>query len=462
VTQVEPVGGPDTEERPTWREALEADPLNLASHRQWDDDAPRPEGQSARADLIRMVAAVVAVVGLGYAAGYGETVLLVLALIACIVAHEFGHYITAKRAGVKVTEFFVGFGPRLWSIKRGETEYGVKALPLGGYCRIIGMNNLEEVDPADEARTYRQAPLWRRLSIDVAGSAMHFLIALVVLFAMFFWTGDNHYLPLSSVPASNPVVEIDGLVGGPSPAQEAGFHIGDRIVAVDGHHFASWTALTTYIQAHAGTPLNVTVNRSGRLLQLHPTPVNLNRVKVAGANPPTGSGPNATPHGFIGIGISQIVHSGLGASISHAGGAFVQNTAYTFDALGHLVSLKGASSYVHMLTSQKAADNTTNSVRFESPVGVVRMLHQAGQSGLPTVLWLIVLINIFVGIFNLLPIFPLDGGRVVVALYEGARSRRRPYRVDIAKLLPIFYAGLVLILFIGLSSLFLDLRDLIA
>jgi membrane-associated protease RseP (regulator of RpoE activity) len=463
VTQVEPAGDRDTEDRATWRETLEADPLGLASHRQWEDDRPRPEGQSARADLIRMAVAIVAVVGLGYAAGYGETVLLVLALIACIVAHEFGHYLAAKRAGVKVTEFFVGFGPRLWSIRRGETEYGVKALPLGGYCRIIGMNNLEEVDPADEARTYRHAPLWRRLSIDLAGSAMHFLIAFVVLFAMFFWTGDNgHYFSPSSVPASNPVVEIDGLVGGPSPAQEAGFHIGDRIVAVDGQRFTSWASVGAYIRAHAGTTLNVTVNRDGHLLQLHPTPVNLDKVKAAGAGAPTGNGPKAPPYGFIGIGISQTVHSGLGASISHAGGAFVQNTAYTFDALGHLVSLKGASSYVHMLTSQKAADSTTNSVRFASPVGVVRLLHQAGQSGLPTVLWLIAVINIFIGIFNLLPIFPLDGGRVVVALYEGARSRRRPYRVDIAKLLPLFYAGLVLILFIGLSSLFLDLRDLIA
>jgi membrane-associated protease RseP (regulator of RpoE activity) len=92
----------------------------------------------------------------------------------------------------------------------------------------------------------------------------------------------------------------------------------------------------------------------------------------------------------------------------------------------------------------------------------VRILHQAGQSGLPSVLWILALINIFIGIFNLLPIFPLDGGRVVVALYEGARSWRRPYRVDMAKLLPVLYVGLVVILFLGASALFLDLRDLVA
>ena len=116
-----------------------------------------------------------------------------------------------------------------------------------------------------------------------------------------------------------------------------------------------------------------------------------------------------------------------------------------------------------MLSSQKAADNPSpNAVRFESPVGIVRLLHQAGQSGLATVLWLVAVINLSLGIFNLLPFFPLDGGHVVVALYEGVRSRRRrPYHADVAKLLPLFYLGLGLIVFLGASALFLDLRDLV-
>jgi membrane-associated protease RseP (regulator of RpoE activity) len=458
VTQLDRSGEQGTGDRPTWREALEADPLGLASHRQWDQVLPGPGDAPHRADLLRLALAIAALIGFGFAAGYGETVLLVLVLIGCIVAHEFGHYLTAKAGHIKVTEFFVGFGPRLWSIKRGETEYGVKALPLGGYCRIVGMNNLEQVDPVDELRTYRQAPLLRRLSIDVAGSAMHFLIALVVLFSMFFWVGDQGDY-LTAPLASYQIAEISRLSTGLSPAEVAGFHLGDRILSIDGHHFDSWTSMGTYIKAHPGKRLDVVVERDGRDLELYPVPVKADTVKVVGDQVlPSGSA------GFIGIGAGEapVVHSGFTASISHAGGAFVQDGAETFDVFGHLVTLKGASSYLHMLTSKKAADSPNNSVRFESPVGVVRILHQAGQSGLSTVLWLIALINIFIGIFNLLPIFPLDGGRVVVALYEGVRSRRRPYRADIAKLLPIFYVGLALILFIGASSLFLDLRDLIS
>jgi membrane-associated protease RseP (regulator of RpoE activity) len=457
VTQVEPDSAtPDG--RTGWREAIESDPLGLATHRHGEDADSGPQ-PSNRRELARLAIAVAALIGVGFAAGYGETVLVILALVACIVAHEAGHFVAARRGGVKVTEFFVGFGPRVWSVRKGETEYGVKALPLGGYCRIIGMNNLDPVAPEDEARSYRSASLGRRLLIDVAGSATHFAIALAILFTMFFWTGDNgNYF--TNVPASNPIVDISRLSTGDSPAERAGFLVGDRILAIDGRTFSSWQAMGDYIRAHAGVRLAVTVDRAGRIMHLYPVPVNLDAVKVLGPGAPSGGSPRGPPVGFIGIGVSPIVHSGFVASVTATGGASVHAVATTFRALGSLVSFHGISSYAHMLTSQNAADNTSGSVRFESPVGVVRIINQARQSGLGTVLWIVALINIFIGIFNLLPIFPLDGARVAVALYEGVRSRKRPYRVDMAKLLPAMYLGLAVIMFIGVSSLFLDLRDL--
>ena len=436
------------------------DPLGLASHRRWDgaEAGDAPPG-SARASALRLVAVIAAVLAVSYAAGVGETVLLVLALIVCIVLHELGHFVMAKAAGIKVTEFFAGFGPTLWSVRRGETVYGVKGIPLGGYCRIIGMHNLEEVDPADEARTYRQQPLWRRLSVAVAGSAMHFAIALVVLFSMFFWTGDTSgYL---AAPAGSPIVAIDGLASGPSPAQRAGFHLGARIVSIDGRRFAGASAQTAYIRALPGRPLTVVVSRHGSDVTLRATPVNLQDVRVAGAS--GGSVPVAhRPTGFLGIESSGIVRSSFTASVSEAGGAFVHFSALTLDAFGRLLTFHGVTSYVHMLSSKKAADSVSGGgVRFESPVGVVTMFHTAAADGLATVLWLLALVNLSIGLFNLVPLLPLDGGHVVIALYEGVRSRRRQYHADVAKLLPLFYLAIGAIVFLGASSLFLDLRDLV-
>jgi membrane-associated protease RseP (regulator of RpoE activity) len=442
-----------------WRDAVSDDPLGLARHFEPSriEDAPRPPG-SSRWALARLAGTLAAIGALGALAHVEETVLLVLAFFACIVAHELGHYLTAKWAGIKVTEFFVGFGPRLWSIRRGETEYGVKALPLGGYCRIVGMHNLDQVEAADEPRTYRQARLWRRLSVATAGSAMHFLIAVCLLFAMFFWTGDNgNYL--TDLPATAPIVAIDALTTGQSPAAEAGFNVGDRIVAIDGRTFASYDVMRSYIESRPGRRLDVTVRRQGHLVELHPVPVNLADVRVAG---PDGSALATTkPTGFLGIEVSGTIHSSLGASISEAGGAWVHVASLTLDAFGRLLTFHGISAYVHNLTSQKAADNPDNQVRFESPVGVVRLFHQAGQVGISTELWLLAVINISLGLFNLIPLLPLDGGHVSIALYEGVRSRRRRrYHADVAKLLPLLYAALVVIAFLGLSSLFLDLRDL--
>jgi membrane-associated protease RseP (regulator of RpoE activity) len=417
------------------------------------DGAPSSDVENPRAALVRLVLIIVAIFVVATAAGVGETVAIVAALIVMIMLHEFGHFITAKAADMKVTEFFVGFGPRLWSVRKGETEYGVKALPLGGYVKIIGQTNLEKVDPADESRTFRQKSYLRRMSVMLAGSTMHFLIALVLLFSLFFATGRPG-------DPSNQVGALYRLSTGPSPAQTAGFHVGDKIVAVDGQKFANIDLQGDYIRSKPGTRIDVTVVRDGRTIDLFPTPADLSKVTVEGvaAGPTT-----AQPQGFIGIGYYvPTLHYGFVSSINRAGGLFVDISARTFDALGSLLSAHGVSSYGHMLTSQKAADSNTG-VRFSSPVGIVRVANQAAKTGISDVLTLLILINIFVGIFNLLPLLPLDGGHVAIATYEAVRSRKgRRYHADVTKLMPLTYAVFLLLVFIGGSALFLDIRDLIS
>jgi len=113
----------------------------------------------------------------------------VVGVLIAVLLHEFGHYITAKWAGMKVTQFFMGFGPKLWSFRRGEVEYGVRALPLGAFVRIIGMSSVDEVEPADEARTYRQKPYRWRMLVICAGSMMHFLIAIVLVLGVYAISG---------------------------------------------------------------------------------------------------------------------------------------------------------------------------------------------------------------------------------------------------------------------------------
>ena len=159
-----------------------------------DEPPPYPGGgpDQDRGELAtgvwRLALVVAFIVGLGLWAGV-SLVVVILALVVMIFFHELGHYVTAKWAGMKVTEFFIGFGPRIWSFRRGETEYGLKAIPAGAYVRIIGMSNLEDVAPEDEARTYRQKSYPRRMSVAVAGSAMHFLMAAAFILVLLSGTG---------------------------------------------------------------------------------------------------------------------------------------------------------------------------------------------------------------------------------------------------------------------------------
>jgi len=414
-----------------------------------------------RAAVVRLLLVIAAIAVVSVTAGVGKTVIVVAAILLMIVLHELGHFVMAKLAGIKVTEFFVGFGARLWSFRRGETEYGVKVLPLGGYVKIIGMNNLEKVDPADEARAYRQQPFWRRISVAVAGSAMHFLIALVLLFVVFFVVGDQGVF--AAVPGTGArVAEVGSLASGPSPAQEAGFQVGDRVLSVNGIVFKSLDGLITFIHSHPDQTLDFAVSRAGQVVHLIPHTVDLSKVQAEGTT--AGPAPSASqPTGFVGFVLNgQKVHYGLLDSVSKSGGTFVDLGAKTFGALGGLVSAHGVSSYAHMLVNQKAA-NDPGAVRFQSPVGIVRLANQASKNGLEESLFLLILINIFVGIFNMLPLLPLDGGHVAIATYERLRSRKgQLYHADVTKLMPFVYATFAVIVFIGVSALFLDLRDVLS
>ena len=138
--------------------------------------------RAATGILLTFIAAMVALAI--FVPGSRTPLLLIVGIILMVMLHEFGHYWMAKRSGMKVTEFFVGFGPRLWSFRRGETEYGVKAIPAGGYVRIIGMTNMEEVDPADEPRTFRQATPGKRLATILAGVTVNLIIAFVLFFVV--------------------------------------------------------------------------------------------------------------------------------------------------------------------------------------------------------------------------------------------------------------------------------------
>ncbi|HSS09800.1 MAG TPA: RIP metalloprotease [Acidimicrobiales bacterium] len=416
-----------------------------------DPTPDRVTADESRAALVRLVLIVAAGVIAGVVAGIGNTLLVIFALVAMIMLHELGHFATAKWGGMKVTQYFLGFGPRLWSIRRGETEYGVKAIPAGGYVKIIGMNNLEEVDPADEPRTYRQAPYRWRLAVGLAGSTMHFLLALVLLFALYSAVG----LPNFNRPTTR-VDQVLALASGESPAQRAGFHVGDVIVAVDGQPVHSWTDMTNYVKARPGQTVAVTVRRGGHLVTLNPTTVDLSKVDIKNFQ---GTARPTQPTGFIGISAAPTIERG--SPLTAAGRSvvgLVRTIRGSVSGLIHLFSPTGLNHYANALSSGKSGSSQTQTDRPVGIVGAVSVASQfTGTEGFRGFLLIFIQIDIFIGVFNLLPVLPFDGGHVAIATYERIRSRGRRYYADAAKMMPVMYAVLLLVMLIFVTTNYLDI-----
>lgn len=419
------------------------------------DDHPAPV-KSSRRSLIELLIGVAAIVVLAVATGSTDLLIFITSVVVIVMVHELGHFLAAKHGGMKVTEYFLGFGPRLWSIRRGETEYGVKAFPLGGYVKIPGMTNLEEVDPADEARSYRQQPFHARLLVAVAGSAMHFLMAFVLLIAL---------LTLVGVPNGNQV-QIQGLnqlAGKPGPAAAAGLRVGDVVVSVDGKPVAGKAnALISAIQDHPGVPVTVMVDRNGHHQTVTVTPANGRTVHESGAVAPNGS----APYGIIGVSLgSPVQTTGLVHALASTGTDLGHFTWASIIGVGHLFSPSGLTHQIDQVGNAKAASQAAaNGTRAQSIVGVVRTGDQAVQAGIGDFLLILIAINIFFGIFNLFPMLPLDGGHVAIAVYEKIRTGRRQvmYHADVAKLMPLAWLMLAFLGVIVGTALLNDILHPIA
>ncbi len=382
--------------------------------------------------------------------------IFLVALVVSVMLHETGHFVTAKRFGMKCTQYFFGFGPTLWSFKRGETEYGFKAIPAGGFVKIVGMTSLDEVDPEDEARSFRRAPGWQRLIVLAAGSFMHFLVAAVLIFGLAVSIGveNDNTTQLGTVAACVPTSE-QALENGAvctsgeakSPAVLAGLKVGDEVTSFDGTKVSTWTQLSNAIlKVKPGTPVTLTVERDGHPLTLHTA-----LAEVPG-------------HGsYFGIAATTVFQpkSPLGA-IEYVGTGFSEVVTGSVSAIAHLPA--AVPSLFAKDRASTPAGNVSSVVGAAEATGQAVAANVGWEYKVSFVLLLIAELNIFWGVFNLLPLLPMDGGHIAVVIWERIRAwfarlrhRSDPGLVDYRKLIPVSFSVFAVIVAFALLLVFADI-----
>jgi membrane-associated protease RseP (regulator of RpoE activity) len=362
-------------------------------------------------------------------------IIVLIAFVAMIMIHEAGHFVAAKAFKMKATEFFFGFGPKLWSTQKGETEYGIKAFPLGGYVRIIGMNPYEEVDPGDVGRTYREKPFWQKSIVVLAGVGSHFVVAFLLFFIVASIIG-------SSVATTTVEVIQETLDSGErTPAAVIGLQPGDEIVFFEGEPVESWGGLVAEIAEHPNETVDLGILRNGTPMTFTVTLATI------------GAGDDS--RGFLGVQPERFTHrEGPIAGMGDAASAIGEAVVLSVDGLWRVVS--GFPDLVGAIFSndQDEIDDIVDR-RPASPIGLIRIGAETSGFGLGFTLQLVALVNVFVGVFNVIPMYPLDGGHFAVALYEKIRGRE----ADVRKLMPVAAAVVAFLVLLGLVAIYLDISS---
>jgi len=467
-------------------------------------------------------------------------IIVILAIVAIIFLHELGHYLAARWSGMKVTEFFIGFGPRIWSFHRGETEYGIKAIPAGAYVKIPGMTAMEEVAPEDEARSYRQAPFHNRFAVAVAGSTMHFLLAFVLLVVQFTFIGhpDGERWRIGSISPG-------------SAAEAAGLRQGDEILRFDGRRVTSYDHFRTLIAAERPGTVDVVIERDGHERTI---PVTLSRrtrvigtigedlelvdngsgvvvgamfdngqVQGAGLRPgqrvvavdghevtsvdqiadavasgadggrgtftvTTSAGGSPTVHtvdlgsaiatvppaAFLGVGSeSVLVTDALPSSVLRSVGEFGRYVGVTIAGTGRVLWPPNIVRFLGSALTGGGPSNTVDrptpaersaSSNAERPVsifGIVLVGSELTAESWSNIIGLLIGLNVMLGVLNLIPLLPFDGGHVAIAVYEKAQETRRRqtrrYLSDVTNMVRIAYPVVAVLAMLFLAATYLDL-----
>ena len=359
---------------------------------------------------------------------------LALILLVVIPIHELGHLLVAKRFGFKIQEYFVGFGPRLWSTRRGETEYGVKAIPAGGYVKIAGMNPYETVAPEDVARVYSSKPIWQRSLVILAGPLSHILVAAVLYFTLFVTYGDPN-TELVVVGAIAPT--LDGTA---SPASEAGLQIGDVVTRVGDQEHPTPDSLGLYVtrfaREHPGEPLTYVIDRDGQDLTLEIVPVLVTEGEVTKGRIgfTLGAEPLSIPQSAVVAG--EWVGRATANSLATIPKVFTVGVGRTFSVL--------------------FTDEPRQSTDVTSLVGVSRQIGDAGERGdWALFLGFAAYVTLFIGVVNLIPLPPLDGGHLALLVWEKITGRQADYR----KLIPVSAAVIIFLSIFAIATVFLDITE---